>query len=269
MRQPSFICRDGIRLAYRDVGTGTPVLFQHGLGGDQLQVSDVFPEGSAARRITLECRGQGRSQYGPLSMLSLATFTDDLASLYHHLNLVSPIVGGISMGAAIAMRSAVLWPRRFRGLVLARPAWISQSGPSNMSSYAIAGDLLLRYPVDEARDRFLSSPTASLLQNQAPDNLASLLGFFSRPQPRDFGALLKAIADDGPGVSDEQIGRIDVPTLVVGHRQDLAHPLAYAERLASLIPCAKLRVITPKAADREAYRREFRDSLSDFLGRWA
>jgi pimeloyl-ACP methyl ester carboxylesterase len=267
--QPSFIRRDGIRLAYCDVGIGTPFLFQHGLGGDDKQVSDVFPDKPSARRITLECRGQGRSAYGPVSKLSLATFADDLASLYDHLNLDGPIVGGISMGAAIAMRSAILWPRRFRGLVLARPAWISQSAPLNMSPYAIVGDLLLRYHVDEARDRFLSNPTASLLQNQAPDNLSSLLGFFSRPQPRDFGALLKAIADDGPGVSEEQIGRIDVPTLVVGHRQDLAHPLAYAERLASLIPCAELRVIAPKAADREAYRREFRDSLSDFLDRWA
>jgi pimeloyl-ACP methyl ester carboxylesterase len=268
MKPPSFLLRDGIWLAYCDVGTGIPVLFQHGLGGDDGQVVDVFPDKPNARRVTLECRGQGRSAYGPASKLSLATFTDDLASLHGQLNLDSAIVGGISMGAAIAMRSAILWPQRFRGLVLARPAWISQSGPLNMSPYAVVGDLLFRYQADEARDRFLNSPTASLLESQAPDNLASLLGFFSRPKPKAFGALLKAIAADGPGVSEEEIGRIDLPTLVIGHSQDLAHPVVYAEQLANLIPHAELKVITPKAADREAYQREFRDSLANFLGRW-
>ncbi len=267
--RPSFMRADKTRLAYRDEGTGIAFVFQHGLGGDDSQVSEVFPDGSAIRRITLECRGQGGSEYGPVSDLSIATFADDLAALLDHLDVGNPVVGGISMGAAIAMRLAIIQPRRFRGLVLARPAWVSKSAPPNMSPYATVGDLLLRYPSGEARERFLDGPEACLLRQEAPDNLASLLGFFGRAHPQAFGTLLKAIAADGPGVSEDEIAGIRLPTLVIGHSQDFAHPLAHAEQLASLIPHAELRVITPKAEDRAAYRREFRDSLADFLDRWA
>ena len=42
-------------------------------------------------------------------------------------------------------------------------------------------------------------------------------------------------------------------------------PLAHAERLAALIPAARLRVITPKADDRAAYVRDFRAALATFL----
>jgi pimeloyl-ACP methyl ester carboxylesterase len=56
-----------------------------------------------------------------------------------------------------------------------------------------------------------------------------------------------------------------VPTLVIGHGRDLAHPLAHAERLAALIPGARLVEITPKATDRAAYLRGFRQAVVDFL----
>ena len=67
-------------------------------------------------------------------------------------------------------------------------------------------------------------------------------------------------------MAEDDIRRIAVPTLVIGHGRDLAHPLAHAEALAALIPGARLRVITPKAEDRAAYVRDFRAALADFLG---
>jgi len=267
--QSSFILSNDIRLAYRDVGIGVPVVFQHGLGGDEAQVADIFPDVPSVRRITFECRGQGNSEYGPAKDLSINTFADDLTELLDTLDVQSAIFGGISMGAAIALRIAVIWPQRVRALILARPAWLFESSPPNMFPYYMAGDLLSRHPPGEARERFLSGPTAALLEREAPDNLASLLGFFGRKDPQSFGALLKAIAADGPGVLEEQVAHIACPTLVIGHGQDLAHPLAHAERLACLIPGAELRVITPKAVSRNEYRRDFRESLAEFLGRWS
>ena len=165
----------------------------------------------------------------------------------------APIVGGISMGAAIALRLAVRHPRRFRALVIARPAWVSAPFPDNMRPYAEVGELLERDPAVEARERFEATATAALLAREAPDNLASLLGFFGRPDGRAFGQLLATIAADGPGVSIDEISQLRLPTLVLGHAADLAHPLAYAKRLASLIPDARLAVFTtPKAEDRAA-----------------
>lgn len=261
--------RDGVALRYRDVGEGPPVLFQHGLGGDEAQVAQVFPAAPAVRRITLECRGQGGSAFGPPADLSIATFADDLAALAGRLGLGPAVVGGISMGAAIALRLAVRRPDMARGLILARPAWVDTPAPVNMRPYGLVGELMAAHEPDEARRRFAASATTAELAAAAPDNLASLAGFFARPDPVRFAGLLRAIAADGPDVTEADIRRIAVPTLVIGHGVDLAHPLVFAQRLAALIPGAVLVEITPKAVDRAAYEREFRDALAGFLGRLA
>ncbi len=257
--------RDGTALRYEDEGEGPAVLFQHGLGGDAGQAAEVFPDAPPSRRITLECRGQGGSAMGPPNRLSIASFSDDLEALAETLGLGPVIAGGISMGAAIAQRLAVHRPERVRALILARPAWVAAPSPENMRPYAEVGALMARLSSDEARRRFAASETTAQLSEEAPDNLASLIGFFARHGPAAFGRLLTSIAADGPGVSEEDLGRIAVPTLVIGHPRDLAHPLASAEALAALVPGARLRVITPKAEDRAAYVREFRGALADFL----
>ena len=259
--------RDGLALRYRDVGSGMPVILQHGLGGDEAQVADVFPVAPAVRRITLECRGQGGSPFGSATGFSIATFADDLTSLAETLHLGPAVAGGISMGAAIALRLAVQRPKSLRALILARPAWVTRSGPDNMQPYALVGDLLQRFEPREACRRFEASATADELARLAPDNLASLRGFFDRTQPEKLGALLRAIAADGPGVTEADLANIDMPVLVIGHGQDLAHPQAMAEKLAALIPGAAFVSITPKARDRQAYSGEFQAALQDFLGR--
>lgn len=86
-----------------------------------------------------------------------------------------------------------------------------------MKPYALAGELLERYAPNEALRRFRESAVAAELRQAAPDNLASLEGFFSRAEPVAFGGLLRAIAADGPGVGEDQLREIDVPTLVIGH----------------------------------------------------
>ncbi|MGX9142391.1 alpha/beta fold hydrolase [Mesorhizobium sp. 128a] len=257
--------RDGADLAYRDVGTGLPVIFQHGLGGDDAQVADVFPDLPQTRRVTLECRGQGGSGYGPAEQLSIATFAKDVEALADDLGIGPAVVGGISMGAALALRLAVHRPARVRALVLARPAWVAQAAPPNMKPYAVVGDLLMRHSPEDARRLFDESPVSAELARLAPDNLNSLQGFFNRPDPVLFGRLLVAIAGDGPGVSEGDIRAIAVPTLVIGHDHDLVHRLADARALAGLIPSARLCTITAKSQDRAAYRREFRACLSEFL----
>lgn len=246
-------------------GDGLPVLFQHGLCGDATQPAEVFPQGEAFRRITVEARGHGRSEAGDLAQFAIATFTADVAAVIEGLRVAPLVVGGISMGAAIALRLAATHPHLVRGLILARPAWVMESNPPNMAPNAEVGQLLRQHDGETARSIFEASPTARRLTAEAPDNLASLLGFFTR-QPRDVTAeLLVRISADGPGVTREDLRRIDVPTLVIGHGRDAVHPLAHAEALAGLIPGARLVEITPKAEDRARYVQGFRDALQNFL----
>ncbi|MFL5337502.1 MAG: alpha/beta fold hydrolase [Geminicoccaceae bacterium] len=256
--------RDDAVLRVFDTGAGRPVVFQHGLGGDAAQVEENFPDGPAYRRLTIECRAQGGSTAGSMRPFSIAMFAADVLAACHMGHFA---VGGISTGAAVALRLAALHPDRVTALILARPAWFFEPAPANMQPFTEIARLLREHPPLTARERFAASPTARMLASEAPDNLTSLLKFFDRPDPAVTADLLADIAGDGPGVTAAQAASITAPTLVIGHAEDHVHPLAYAQRLADTLPNAHLVTITPKAADRPRHVAEFRRAVDGFLQR--
>jgi pimeloyl-ACP methyl ester carboxylesterase len=261
----SFTTGDGIKLALHESGLGRPMVFQHGLCGDADQPAGVFPPEAGYRCITLECRGHGGSDSGPTSRLSIASFADDIAGMIAARDLGPVVIGGISMGAAIALRLAVTRPDLVRGLVLARPAWVTDAAPANMAPNALVGELLRYHPAEKARSLFEATSTVAELARVAPDNLASLRGFFARQPIATTAELLCQISADGPGVAEADLARIRVPTLVIGTAQDFVHPIDHAQRLAQLIPAARLAEITPKGTNPAAYQAEFRQTLATFL----
>jgi pimeloyl-ACP methyl ester carboxylesterase len=258
--------RGGARLAAEDTGgEGMPVVFQHGLGGDALQAAEAFPADPRFRRLTLECRGHGRSEAGDAGSLSIATFADDVAAMIEASGLGAVATGGISMGAAISLRLAVRRPDLVRALGLARPAWVVDAAPSNMAATLEIGRLLERLPPPEARTAFLTSETARHLAQEAPDNLATLLGFFERPAADVTAALLTAISLDGPQVSADEVRALRMPTLIIATARDHIHPVGHAEELAGMIPGARLLRITSKSDDRARYLVDMHEALSGFL----
>ena len=244
-----------------DGGEGLPVIFQHGLGGDEAQVAEIFPDEQGIRRLTLECRGQGKSSAGDLKQFSMANFADDVLAFADLRGVDRFIMGGISMGAALALRIAIKNPARVRALILARPAWLWHAAPENMKPFAeVAGYLLLR-----SVDDFERSATAKRLAREAPDNLVSLRKFFAAGDCETTASLLSAIAEDGPGVSETEVCGLTVPTLVIGHKIDVVHPLDFAEALASRIAGSQFVEIPPKATDKPQHLAEFRAALTQFF----
>lgn len=259
----SVLARDGLSLAvYDQGGDGLPVVFQHGLCGDFSQIAEAFPEQAGFRLIGLECRGHGASDAG--STFLIATFADDVIALIEGIG--APVVlGGISMGAAIASRIAVIRPDLVRALVLARPAWVADAAPDNLRPNAEVGALLSRMSPDRARAEFLAGETCATLAREAPDNLASLLGLFEREPIAVTAQLLSAISRDGPGIAEPQLRALTQPTLILATKQDFVHPVAHAERLAKLIPHSCLEEITPKGVSKPAYLSDFHAALRAFL----
>ncbi len=256
--------RDGLSLAWYDTGgQGPAFIFQHGLGGDANQTREAFPDDPRFRRITLECRGHGASQRG--APISLAAFAEDLIALIESEGLAPVVVGGISMGAALATRLAVTRPDLVRALVLVRPAWIAEEGPDNLAPNIEVGRLLAELPPAEARAAFLESSAARLLRLLSPDNLNSLTGFFDRPDPEGTSLLLRTISADGPGISRTDLSRIAVPALVLGTEKDAIHPLALAETMAGLLPRSRYATLTPKGSDKPRHLAELRSAITAFL----
>jgi pimeloyl-ACP methyl ester carboxylesterase len=242
--------------------TGQPVWFQHGLCGSASQTIEAFPEDPRFRLHTLECRGHGASPAGDVNTFSINSFTNDIAESVE----ASPVImGGISMGAAIALRLAVHRPHLVKALILARPAWITDNAPENMRPNAEVGALLENHSPENAKTKFLASSTAHHLAKTAPDNLASLLTFFHREPIAITSALLTKISADGPGVTEQQVRTLSIPTLIIATAQDAIHPMAHAQKLHALVPQSRLVEITPKGIDKRAYVGEFRQTLLHFL----
>jgi pimeloyl-ACP methyl ester carboxylesterase len=242
--------------------TGQPVYLQHGLCGSAAQTIEAFPEDPRFRLHTLECRGHGASDAGDTNAFSINTFANDVAE---SVEAGPVILGGISMGAAIALNLAVHKPHLVKALILARPAWVTDNAPDNMRPNAEIGALLAEFPPEVAKTKFLASSTAQHLAKTAPDNLASLLTFFTRDPIAVTSALLTKISADGPGVTETQVRALNLPTLIIATEQDAIHPIAHAQKLHALIPQSRLVEITPKGVDKAAYVTEFRSTLLRFF----
>jgi pimeloyl-ACP methyl ester carboxylesterase len=256
---------DGLALSFRDEGAGPVLLFQHGLGATADQPFEIMGDFDGFRRITLECRGHGGSHLGAAEDLSIATFADDLLALMDHLDIARAHVGGISMGAAITTRFAVLNPLRAQSLCIARPAWFDRAAPDNMAIFAVASAFLEAHGVEEGRARFEASAPFKALQAASPDNAASLLGQFDRPDPLSTQLLLSRLAVDGPGISFADYHALRLPVQVIGHGLDAVHPWSMAQAIADAIPGSQRVEITAKSTSKERYLSEFSSALERFV----
>lgn len=262
---PTVMLRDDAALCVFDTGQGFPVIFQHGLGGDAAQVAQNFPDSPSYRRLTVECCAQGGSGAGSRRPFSIAMFADDVLAAADAAGLDRFVAGGVSMGAAIALRLASHHADRVLGLVLVRPAWSFDPAPQNMRPFSEVAKLIRDRPLEDARNAFAASATAARFRSEAPDNLASLLGFFERENAAVFAEVMRAIANDGPGVTPAAAGNLAIPALVIGSDVDLIHPLATARFLADVIPNAAFAEVTPKATDKDRHFAEVRAAIAGFL----
>lgn len=102
---------DGLAFNYFDRGEGIPFIFQHGLGADLTQVLEVYEELPGFRLIAFDCRGHGKTHPpGEVDKLNFATFANDLRALMDHLEIDEAVIGGISMGAGVALNFTLRFP---------------------------------------------------------------------------------------------------------------------------------------------------------------
>lgn len=262
MTPERFLIRNGLRLAvYGQGGDGPALVFQHGLCGDARQIAEAMQGLGRQSWHGLECAGHGASEMGAPS---IAGFAEDVAALIETLP-VPVVLGGISMGAAIASRIAVIRPDLVRALVLVRPAWVANDAPANMAPNAEVGALLAQHPADTARAIFAQSATAQRLAVESPDNLASLIGFFARAPQTDTARLLTAISADGPGIAEADLRGLSLPALICSTSQDAIHPVPHAQALAALIPQARLVDLPAKGRDKPAHLAALAAAMTQFL----
>jgi pimeloyl-ACP methyl ester carboxylesterase len=261
-----FFTADAIHFHYLDIGAGLPFVFQHGLGGDTGQTQGTFQAPLAFRLLTLDSRGHGETRpLGPVDRLSFDQFAGDLLAFIDHLNLARVGVGGISMGAGVALSFALRFPDRVSGLVLARPAWLDVPLPANLQVYPRIAALIRQYGVTRASQLFQQTAEYQAVLWSHPAAASSLVKQFERPNAAESVDLLERLPADAPNRDAQAWAQIRVPTLVLANDLDPVHPYAHAEVLARAIPGAVLRRITSKEIDPSQHARDIQNAVEPFL----
>jgi len=263
--------RGGLAFNYLDEGdpSGRPFVFQHGLGGDVSQPAGIFPPPSGVRLLSLDCRGHGKTYpLGSARKLSFSSFADDVAALMDYLGLQRAVVGGISMGAGVALNLALRYPQRVTGLVLSRPAWLDSPSPENLEAYPMIARLLREHGAKLGRKLFESTEEYAELERAAPGAGRSLASTqFGRPLAREYAPVLESLAGDAPSGDRARWRELRVPALVLASWQDPTHPHGYAEILARELPSARLEKLTPKAEDEGRHEQDAQAAITRFLDR--
>ena len=257
---------DSIRFQFQEEGQGLPFVFQHGLGADVSQPFSFFTGGHRGiRLLSLDCRAHGQTRpVGPEEKISIASFADDVVAFMDFRKVEKAVVGGISMGAAVALNIALRYPDRVRGLVLQRPAWLDQPLPDNLRVLARIGELIRDHGVEQGKKIFMESPEYAVLQKQSLEAAASNLAQFDHPRAQETVVRLLRIPNDAP-CTGRAWKSIRVPTLVLATRMDPVHPFSFGESLAREIPKANFVEITSKAISITRHPVEARAHIEDFL----
>jgi len=258
--------RDGIQFHFQDSGSGRPFVFQHGLGADVTQPFGLYRPPATVRLIAFDARGHGQTQpLGDPTHLRFTTFGEDLRAVLDHLSVERAIVGGISMGAALALHFTLRWPERVEALVLSRPAWLEKPCPWNVSMFTLVAGLIRRHGPEKGLVEFRRTPEYHDTLAQWPDVANSLSLQFQHPRAAESAEKLERIINDTPHPDRAAWSRIRVPALVLGNRLDPIHPFEYAEDLAHAIPGAVLREITSKSVSVPQHEADVQRCLDAFL----
>jgi pimeloyl-ACP methyl ester carboxylesterase len=189
----------------------------------------------------------------------------DMAALLDGLDIPAAVVGGVSMGAGIALKFSTHYESRTKALILSRPAWLNEPNPPNLSVIASIADLIEKHGRERAWQLFEKSEVYSSLQESFPQTARSLKETFSAPGIEGSVSGFRSILASAPFDSFEDLIGIDVPVLVLGNHNDPIHPFEYAEGLAASIPPARLREIPSKAMGLEEHQRELQCCVAEFL----
>lgn len=227
-----------VTLSYEVHGSGDRLLvYLHGLLLDaavnRRLARDLADAGN--RVVLLDLPGHGRSDKPRRAAAHrMDAYARRVVHLLDELGADQAVVGGVSLGADVALQVATQAPERLRGLVLEMPV-LEQATP--FAALLFTPLLTVTYygaPVLRGLAR---------LARRMPRRLLGPFDQFFAPltlDPEEMVAVLHGVLVGPVAPTEEERSLVTTPALVIGHRSDRLHPLGDASRLAAQLPNARL-----------------------------
>lgn len=234
---------DGESVTLMDIGTGAPVLMVPGADGMKETFRFQYPAFSNKLRVV---SADLRSRFAPDDTFD--RFAQDVFELIDSRELGPVVLLGQSLGSAIALNFAALFPELVRGLVLCNPL-------ANVSYEHVGLNRTLMAPMAMATTRYL--PTALSRQLARLWSEAEIWIYDDSPGRANIVdyALWTGPRTVSPRVSTRRVDllkRVDLrpllptiqaPTLVVKGPRDHYLPPEWAMEIAALIPNARYDIV--------------------------
>ncbi len=257
----------GFKLHYLEAGRGAPVVLLHGLGGDGSRWGpNIGPLAKDFHVFALDQIGFGGSDK-PLANYHTGMLAEFLVDFLKAVNAPKASLVGNSMGASVALYTAVHYPNVVDRIVLADGDGFRSANAAPAPASADAQrrrQLQNSVTREETREFFkiLFHDKSLVTDRIVDDQLAMRLrSAFTISKMQEAG-------QKGLGaLTEEQVRSVRTPTLVVWGRYDeLANP-AGADRLAAAIPGARKIIIDdcghmPQLEKADEFNRVVREFLS-------
>ena len=243
---------DGVKIYYEEHGPATPVeprpplLLAYGIGGNA-DLWDVNIAALAAhRRVVLwEPRGHARSDSPEdPARYSFRHWTLDLKTVLDHLRIRTAHVGGLSLGAGIATRFTLAFPKRVRSLLVTNSS--SSVGlplsVENIVMRARSIEVTLTKGMDAmAEFSMAANPNVANRLALDPSSKDEFYAYYRRLTPIGYANALRALL--AMDHITDRLPELRVPVLLIGGDRDPS--LAPMRVMHRKVRGSKLVVLSP------------------------
>ncbi|WP_374562562.1 alpha/beta fold hydrolase [Ideonella sp.] len=264
---PSGLSLNLLRWPAAEGSTAPPALLVHGLGDCAWVWQGVAPALAEKREVlAVDLRGHGGSPHVAPSDYQVREMAADLSALVEVLGLRKPLLIGHSLGAAVAIQACAAAPERYAALALVDYA--TEVAPANIKLVRTAL-ALMHGTYDSIADYVAILRRRHVLAN--PQLLEAVAHAALRPtdaghRPRFDIAVLDALCHgDDLATTNEQLGRLQLPVLVVRGALSWVVSRECAQSLVAACPQAELAVV-PMAG--HSVQIDNPRGLLTALGRW-
>lgn len=179
---------NGIELAYKRHGKGTPLVLLHGFPLDHHTWDDIIPLlENTFDLIVPDLRGFGESTTVD-TLYTMDDIASDIAGLLDQIGIANTIIAGHSMGGYVALAFARLFPERVSGLGLVSTQALADQSDRKEGRYKTAADVAengIGGVVDAMAKKFTSN-------ERLQDSARTMM---EKQQPAAYIGALKAMAE--------------------------------------------------------------------------
>lgn len=228
------------------VGSGTKhMVLAHGFGTDQTSWRGQVGELAKRYRVVLfdhmGCGGSEIDGYSPHRYRSLRSYAFDMLEMLHDLDVSNAYFVGHSMSGMIGLLAAIEEPSAFCKLIFvgASPRYLNDV---DYVGGFVPAELEALYQAMRTNYYAWASGFAPVaMQNAGNPSLAQqFMATLQALRPDIALSLAKVIFESDHRA---ELDKVDLPTLVLQTRADIAVPMAVGEYLAKHLKCGSLQIL--------------------------